>query len=194
MRRIVGSVVLLPILALLLAGPVAAVPPFHDSGTEQSISAFTSSCGPATCTDTFVDAFTPADDLVVVCVSQFTFNVHNGRLTSEQNGCSEASSDALVIDDLSSASLAPTAVTLFSCNQQRCNEGDTLTVSAELTGFGSSFKDSQRFTFNDGTCTFKQSFSGDTRQATGSITIDGDTSDADGSIRTGKFSFSEHCR
>jgi hypothetical protein len=194
MRRVVGSVVLLPILALLLAAPAAAAPPIKDSGTEQSFTAFTSSCGPATCTDTFVDAFAAGEGVIVACVFQSTFNVHNGRVTSEESGCSETSSDALVIDDLSSASLAPTDVTFFNCNQQGCVEGDTVTVSAELTGSGPTFSESFRQTFNDGTCTFRQSFSGDSRQATGSITIDGETAAADGGIRTGKFSFSEHCR
>ena len=194
MRRLVGSAVLLPILALLLAGPVAAAPPIKESGTDQSLTAFTSSCGQATCTDTFVDAFTPQDGLVVVCVSRLTFNIHSGRLTSEETGCSETSSDALAFDGLSSASLAPTDVTFIDCKRQGCVEGDTLTVSAELTGFGDTSSNSFRETFQDGTCTFRQSFSGDSRQASGSVTIDGDILAADGGIRTGKFSFSQHCR
>jgi hypothetical protein len=56
---------------------------------------------------------------------------------SEESSCSETSSDALVIgDDLSSAPPAPTDVTFVNCNQQGCVEGDTVTVSTELAGFG----------------------------------------------------------
>jgi hypothetical protein len=195
MRRIVGSLILLPILAALLAGPVAAAPPIHDSGTQDGMTVFHSSCGPSLCTDTIVDGFTISDDVVVVCVSQFTFNIHSGRLISEDSGCSETTADALVVsDDLSSASLAATAVTFLNCDQQGCVEGDTVTVAAELTGFGTTFANKQRFTFTDGTCTFKQTFSGESRQATGTLTLDGETTAADGNISTGKFSFSEHCR
>jgi len=196
MRRTGVSLVLLPVLLLLLAGPVAAAPPSRTSGTSEFLSAFSSSCGPSTCSDTSVDVFTVGDGVIVVCVSEFTFNLHSGRLISEQSGCSdEISADALVIgDDLSSASLADTAVTFFDCNQQGCVEGDTVVVSAELTGFGPVFTDTQRFTFDDGTCTFRFTSSGEQRQATGTLTIDGETLNAEGNIGMGKFTETVRCR
>ncbi len=196
MRRILSLIVAVPLLVLLLAAPAAAAPPVKASGTQDFFSAFSSSCGPSTCTDTMVDVFTVADGLIVVCTSEFTFNTRTGKLISEESGCSdEVSSDALdVSDDLSSATLSPTAVTSFQCNQRGCVEGDTVLVSAELTGFGGVFTDTQRSTFSDGTCTFRFSSSGEQRQASGTLTIDGETSAADGSIGTGKFSYSERCR
>ncbi len=196
MRRFAVSLVALPILVLLLAGPAAAAPPVKDSGTQVFFSAFSFSCGPATCTDTFVDVFSVSDDTIVVCLFESTFNIHTGRAISEDGACSEeVSSDALVIaDDLSSASLSPTDVTFFNCNQQGCTEGDTVSVSAELTGSGPTFTDKQRSTFTDGTCTFTVTSSGEQRQATGTISLDDETLTADGNIGIGKFSFMERCR
>jgi hypothetical protein len=194
MRRIVGFLVLLTTLAMLVVGPVAAAPPIHDSGTQESMTAFNSTCGPSMCTDTFVDAFTPSEGVDVVCVSRFTFNIHNGRQMSQESGCTETTGALVIGDDLSFALIAATEVVLFDCDQQGCVEGDTVTASAELTSFGPTFADRQRSTFNDGTCTFKFSFSGDSRQATGTLTLDDETLAADGSISSGKFSFSEHCR
>lgn len=196
MRRITASLLVVPILVLLLAAPAAAAPPVKESGSQAFLSAFSSSCGPSICTDTFVDVFTIGDGLVVVCVSEFAFNVHSGRLVSEESGCSDPVSDAAlsVSADLSSASLAPTSVTFFDCGPRGCVEGDTVTVAAELTGFGPIFSDTQRFTFTDGTCTVRFSSSGDQRQASGTLTIDGETLSADGNIGMGTFSFMERCR
>jgi hypothetical protein len=196
MRRLIASAAALPILVLLLAGPVAAAPPVKDSGTQVFFSAFSTDCGPSTCTETFVDVFQVSDESLVVCLFQATFNIHTGRAISEDGACSEeVSGDALVVaDDLSSASVSPTDVTFFNCNQQGCTEGDTVTVSAELTGSGPIFTDRTRSTFSDGTCTVTFTSSGEQRQATGTITLDGDTLAADGNIGIGKFSVMERCR
>ncbi len=196
MRRFVVSAAALSILVLLFAAPAAAAPPVKDSGTQEFLFAVSSDCGPATCTDTFVDVFTVSDETLVVCLFESTFNIHTGRNISEDGACSdEVSSDALVIGaDLSSASLSPTEVTFFDCNQQGCVEGDTVTVAAELTASGPIVTDKQRSTSSDGTCTFTFSSSGEQRQASGTVTIDGDTLTVDGSIGMGKFSFMERCR
>ena len=196
MRRIRVSAVLLPILLLSLAAPVAAAPPVKGSGTQEFLSAFSSSCGPSTCTEVSVDVFPVADGLIVVCLSEFTFNIRSGQLISQESACSdETSSDALVInDDLTSAELLPTAVTFFECNRRGCTEGDTVIVSADLTGSGPVFTDTQRGTFTDGTCTVKFSSTSDQRQATGTLTIDGETLSANGNIGSGTFSFMERCR
>lgn len=196
MRRTIATGVVLPILLILLAAPVAAAPPVRDSGTQQFFSAFSSSCGPSTCTDTFVEVFTASDETIVVCLFETTYNIRTGRLISEDGACSEeVSADALVISgDLSSASLSPTDVTFFNCNQRGCTEGETITVSAELTGFGPTFTDKSRSTFSDGTCTVSFSSSGEQRQASGTISLGNETLAADGHIGSGKFSFVERCR
>jgi hypothetical protein len=194
MRRIFVSLVVLPILLLLLAAPAAAAPPLKESGTQESMSAFSSSCSAATCTDTFVDAFTVEEGLVVVCVSEFTFNVRNGRIISEEFGCSEPSADGLVVTDDLSASLAETSVTFFDCNQRGCTEGDTITVSAELTSFGPVFTFTDRGTFSDGTCTFRFRSSGEQSEAAGTLTIDGETLDANGSVSISEFTVSSQCK
>lgn len=196
MRRIVGSILLLAALVLLLAAPVAAAPPVKDSSDQVFLSAFSSECGPSTCTDTNVDVFTVADGFIVVCMQEVTYNLRTGRLISQQQGCSdETPSDALVVsDDLSSATLAPTAVTFFTCNQRGCVEGETVIVSAELTADGPTFTSTDRGTFSDGTCTVRFTSSNEQRQATGTLTIDDETMSANGSIGTGQFTFMERCR
>lgn len=194
MRRVVGSVVLLPMLLLLLAAPAAAAPPLRESGTQEFMFASSSTCSASTCTDTFVDAFTVADGVIVVCVSEFTFNIRSGRLVSDQSGCSETSSDALVVTDDLSASLAPTSVTFFSCNPRGCTEGDTVTVSAELTSVGPVFTFTDRGTFSDGTCTFRFRASGEQSEAAGTLTIDGETLDANGFVGTSEFTVSSQCK
>lgn len=196
MRRTTASLLILPILLLLLAGPVAAAPPTKTSGASEFMFAFSSSCGPSTCTDTLLDVFTIAEDVIVVCVSEFTYNIRSGRQVSDDSACSEPiSADALqVSDDLSSGSLAPTAVTYVSCNQRGCVEHGTVTVSAELNGFGTVFTDTQRFTFDDGICTYRFSSSGEQRQATGTISVDGETLSAEGNIGMGTFTEMVRCR
>lgn len=196
MRRVVASIAILPILVMLFAVPAAAAPPVRDSGTQEFFSAFSSSCGPSTCTETFVEVFTVSDESIVVCLFESTYNIRTGRLISEDGACSEeVSSDALSISgDLSSASLSPTAVTFFTCNQRGCTEGETVTVSAELTAFGPIFTDRSRSTFSDGTCTVTFTSSGEQRQATGTISLDDETLTADGNIGSGTFSFMERCR
>lgn len=196
MRRFAASLAALPILVLLLAAPSAAAPPVKDSSTQVSLSAFSFDCGPTICTDTTVDVFTVSDETMVVCLSESRFNIHTGRLISQDSACSdEVSSDSLVIDnDLSSASLSPTDITFLNCNRQGCVEGDTVTVSAELTASGPTSTDRSRSTFTDGTCTITFTSSGEQRQATGTVTIDGETLAADGSIGMGKFTFMERCR
>jgi hypothetical protein len=195
MRRLIGPVLLVPMLLLFLAAPAGAAPPVKDSIEGEFLSAFSSSCGPSVCTDIFVDVFPVADGVIVVCTGEFTFNFHSGRLISQESGCSdEISSTALVLGSAqSSATLAATSVTLFECNQHTCVEGDTVTVSAELTGFGPVFTQTDRGTFSDGTCTVRFSSSTENRSGTGTLTIDGVTTSVDGSFGTGKFTFMERC-
>jgi hypothetical protein len=196
MRRVLTSVAVLATLVLLLAAPAAAAPPVRDSSTQTFVSAFSFECGPATCRETFVDIFSVSDETMVVCLSESTFNIRTGRIISQESRCSEeVSSDTLSVEqDLSSAVLSPTQVTFFECDEQGCVEGDTVLVSAELTASGGSSTDRSRQTFTDGTCTVTFTSSGESRQATGTVTIDGESVAVDGSIGSGKFTFMERCR
>jgi hypothetical protein len=194
MRRVVGSIVMLPILLLVLVAPAAAAPPLKESGTQEHMSAFSTVCSGSTCTDTFVDAFTVEEGLVVVCVGQFTYNNRNGRIISQESGCSEPSADGLVVTDDLSASLAETSVTFMQCNQRGCTEGDTVTVSAELTSVGPVFTFTDRGTFSDGTCTFRFRSSGEQSEAAGTLTIDGETLDANGFVGISEFTVSSRCK
>jgi hypothetical protein len=111
------------------------------------------------------------------CADQFTYDIRNGR-GNGAGGCTETP-DFTVADDLSSASLAPTPFDV--CQRNNCT---TITVSAELVATGGSASFRSRYTERDGTCTFTYTDSGQSRQASGTITFDGVTVDADGSIRS----------
>ena len=141
MRRFVVSAAALSILVLLFAAPAAAAPPVKNSRTQEFLFAVSSDCGPATCTDTFVDVFTVSDETLVVCLFESTFNIHTGRNISEDGAVPDEGPRAMRWSSAricSSASLSPTEVTFFDCNQQGCVEGDTVTVAAELTARGQS--------------------------------------------------------
>jgi len=97
--------------------------------------------------------------------------------------------DLTVADDLSSASLAPTAIEV--CDGRHC---ETIVVSAELQGTGETTTFRNRYTERDGTCTFTYTDTGARQYATGSITFDGITSDAEGLISSSQTTFSSRCR
>jgi hypothetical protein len=103
-------------------------------------------------------------------------------------GC-EDTTNLTVAGDLSSATLSPTDVEI--CDGRRC---ETVTVSADLEGTGETVTYRSRGSSKDGTCTFTYSDSGQSRFATGTITLDGETMDAEGDIRSYKSTFSERCR
>lgn len=190
MPRVLTPVLVVPALLLMLVAPVAAAPPMKESGTQEFLFAVSTECSGATCTDTLVDAFSIDSETVVVCVSQFTFNVRNGRLTSEASGCSETTPDALTVTSSLSATLAPTSVQL--CDRRSC---DDVVVSASLSPTGGPvFTHSDRGTFSDGTCTFRFSSSGSSTEVSGTITLDGLTSDAFGTVGVSEFRVSTRCR
>ena len=189
MQRV--ATVFIVVVALLAFAPAAAAASPRENFESVGFDAFHSECGQQTCTDTNVFAdiqsTSSGETFVFACVDQFTFNIRNGRGTGI-SGCSE-SPDITVADDLSSASLGPTAFEM--CDAHHC---DTITVSADLDGTGGTSTFKGRFTERDGSCTFTFSESGVRRSAVGTITFDGETLDAEGSIRSSKTSFTSRCR
>jgi hypothetical protein len=194
MRRLLISFTALPILVLALAAPAAAAPPLRESGTQASFFSFNTICSGATCTDTYVDAFNIDSETLVVCLSSYTYNVHTGRLVSQESGCIETSPEALTISSDFTVTLAETAITLFDCNRHACTEGDTLTVSAQDSAVGPVFTDSGRGTSSDGTCTYRYSFSSESAEVAGTMTIDGVTLEQSGFASISQFTVSSRCR
>jgi len=189
MRRVFIPLVVVPVLLLAMAAPVAAAPPMRESGTQEYLFAFSSDCGRSTCTDTLIDAFSVDNETVVVCLNQFTYSIRNGRVTSEQGGCTETSSSALTVTSSFSATLSPTSVQV--CGGRRCN---SVTVSAALSSTGGPiYTDSGRGTFSDGTCTYRYSFSGQSTEVAGTLTVDGVTLDAWGSAGFSEYRVSIRC-
>ena len=194
MRRVMPF--LLVLVGLLAFAPAVAadtVATPRESFESVGFDAFYSVCGAQTCTDTYVYAehqtTSSGDTFTYACADQSTYNIRTGRGTGG-GGCSDIPASALTVSkDLSSASLAPTAVEF--CIRRQC---DSITISAELLGTGGSASFHSRYTERDGTCTFTYADSGQRAFAAGSITWDGATSDAEGSIFSSKTTFTSRCR
>ena len=195
MRRVATLFVIA--FALLAFAPAVAADTtepggnYRDSYESIGFDAWSSECGARTCTDTYIwasqDTTQSGETYTIVCVDQWTYNIRNGS-GSGAGGCTE-SANIMVADDLSSASLAATEISI--CDERNC---ETVTVSAELQGTGETSTFRGKFTEKDGTCTFTYSDSGKRQYATGTITLDGDTLAAEGSIRSSTTTFASRCR
>jgi hypothetical protein len=196
MRRVMP--ILLVLFALLAFAPAVAAQPTglratpRESFESTGFDAFSSVCDARTCTDTFIFAVhettSSGETFTFACAEQFTFNIRTGRGTGAF-GCADVSASALTVaGDLSSASLAPTAIEVCG---NRC---ETITVSAELEGTGETSTFRGRFTERDENCTFTFTESGERQSATGSLTFDGETMDAQGTIFSSQTTFSSRCR
>lgn len=189
MKRVVTVLVML--FGLLAFAPGAAAASPRENFDNAGFDAFGSVCGQQTCTDTniYADRQTTASGEVFsfACVDQFTYNIRNGR-GNGFGGCVEGV-DFTVASDLSSASLPATQFEV--CQRNNCS---TITVSADLTATGSSATFRSRYTEKDGTCTFTYSDSGQSRSASGSVTVDGSSVAVDGSIRDGKTTVTSKCK
>ena len=192
-RRSFVPLIAVPVLLLTLAAPVAAAPPMRESGTQESFSSVATACSGSTCTNTAVDAFTLDSETLVVCLNSYTYNVRTGRLVSQESGCTETSPDALTVTGDFTVTLADTTVTLATCNQRGCTEGDTVTVSARDSAVGPVFSETGRGTFTDGTCTSRYRFSSESAQIAGTMTIDGVTLQQSGSASISQFTVSSTC-
>ena len=197
MRRLFTLVVVL--FAMLALAPAASADttaeqrPVRGSYEAIGFDAYSSECDARTCTDTFIYAEESTDSsgqtYEYVCVDQFTYNVRTGRGTSS-SGCAETT-NLTVADDLSSATLSPTAVEVCGSEGRSC---ETVIVSADLEATGGRGSYRSRGTYREGNCTFTYTDSGVQRSAAGTITYDGDVMDAQGQIRTYKSTYTERCK
>jgi hypothetical protein len=189
MRRVMP--ILFVLVAMLASAPAVAGASPRESFESVGFDAWSSECGTMTCTDTYVYAqyqtTSSGETFSYACADQYTYNIRTGR-GSWVGGCAD-NVDLTVADDLSSASLAATAIEV--CDRGHC---DTIIVSAELQGTGETSSFRSRYTERDGTCTFTYTDRGVREFATGSITFDGTTSDAEGFISSIQTTFSSRCR
>lgn len=192
-RRSFVPLFAVPVLLLLLAAPVAAAPPMRESGTQQSFNSFATTCSGSTCTDTILNAFTIDSETLVVCLDSYTYNVRTGRLTSQESGCTETSPGALTVTADFTVTLAPTTITLSSCDRRGCTETDTVTVSAQDSAVGPVFTESGQGTFNDGTCVVRYRFSSESAPVAGTMTIDGVVLQQSGFAGISEFTVSTRC-
>ncbi|MBA2380914.1 MAG: hypothetical protein H0V73_02280 [Chloroflexi bacterium] len=210
MRRIVLALFAVMALLLTFVAPVAADTgpsgPFRESGTSKYLSSQSLDCTPShartTCTETGVDVFSVSPTEVVVCVSTVTYTYSDrtgrGRLISQENGCSDpvaASTLNITLskDNVLTATLASTSVTLYECNRRSCTASRTVTVSASDSG-GPAGTFTNRGSFKDGTCTYRYSESGYTADVSGTLTIDGTTLAEGGWAQQSEFKVSSTCR
>lgn len=200
MRRFLVPVIVVPMLLLALAAPALAAPPLKESGTSMYFSSYSSVCtegGSPTCTDTSLEAFSIAPDTIVVCLNTYTYSTRTYRLISQESGCTETSSTALTFTSDFTVALSDTSVTVveFSCGPRRCTEGGsrTVTVSALDSAVGPIFTSSGRSTFSDGTCTYRYSFTDESAELAGTMTIDGVTMDQSGWGSVSEYTVSARC-
>jgi hypothetical protein len=186
MRRVL---LLLGVLFSLVLPPSVAAASPRESFDRAGFDAFASECTRSSCTDTFVFAEIQVTDsgevFTFACVDQHTFR--RGR-ESFAFGC-EDDVKVTVADDLSSATLSPTAFTI--CGGGHCSR---VTISATMTAVAEESTFTSRFTERDANCTFSYSERGQRRRAEGTITIDGDALQAQGSISSSRVTLSERCR
>ena len=204
MRRIALVCSAVVLLLATAAGPALAAEPFRESGTQNYLFSFSSDCSGTgnrtTCDETYVDVFPDSPDTSVVCLTMLTFAFNEktgrGRLLNEENGCDVTATSALdisVSDGTLTATLSDTQVTLFSCNRRTCTEGDTVTVSASDSGSPVTAY-SGKSSFRDGNCTFRYTFTGQTADVAGTMTIDGTTLTQEGGAQTEDYRVTERCR
>ncbi len=89
------------------------------------------------CTGTSIFVFPNGDGTESACVDVFTYSISsNGRFRfiSDENGCAPTSAPTVGTD--LSVTLAPTNVTLSSCNRRSCTPSRTVTVAASDTPSG----------------------------------------------------------
>jgi hypothetical protein len=168
------------LLALSLAAPASAAERVRESGTFYEFSSGSFVCSGNTCTETFVDAFSVGNDSLAVCYNRFTYNARTGRNTSSEGGCAKTGNSALRISSNFTVTLASTEIAIGTCNQRRCIETGTVTVSATDTAAGPIQTATGRVTIKDGTCTIRINFSDRSAQIAGKMTIDGTTLDQSG--------------
>lgn len=227
-RALVGGVVVLVLLSLAATSALAAPP-----GTESfsfSRQGFTAEAGEGDCTTSGDLVTCTGSNIFVfagktrehgsgairgteVCVNFYTdtFNQATGQSVSftSEFGCTTDVGAGLVIEsDLSSATIAPTTVTLESetCvavgDDFECTPGDEtrdVVVEGTFTATSPATPLSYRSFSDDGVCTFRDSFRGTSRSSMFVGTLDGQavefSNDENGysQIGNGTSSFSQRC-
>jgi hypothetical protein len=199
MGRRLSAVVIGVVSALLMAGTAFAdTTPgpgnFRDSGSTVYMNAFATECGPATCTDTYINA--SATDLQhdgsfsSVCVEQFTYPIRGGGRFRDLFGCGDTPIN--VASDLSSGSVDAT-ITGDVCGRRTCTSED-ISVSLSLSAIADpvAYSYSSKSKFDNCTDTF--SVKGSAADAEGTMVVNGSSLSAQGQIGAESFTFSEHCR
>lgn len=200
MRRFVVPVIIVPMLLLALAAPALGAPPLKESGTSKSFYSASTVCtagGSQTCTDTILEAFSIDANTIVVCLSSYTYSTRTGRLTNQESGCTETSSTALTFTGDFTVSLSNTSVTVteLNCGRRGCTEGGsrTVIVSALDRAVGPVRTSTGRGSFTDGTCTFRYSFTEQSAELAGTMTIDGVTTEQSGFGSVAEFKTTSRC-
>jgi hypothetical protein len=161
---------------------------FSGQRREQGSGAIT---GTQVCMSSFVDMFNQATDEFISATFEFGCTTDVGAGTEIER-------------DLSSATIAPTTVDLQiqTCDPTECTDpvdSGSAVVEGTFTGTGPVIRQSSHNSFDDGICTFRDSFRGTSRQSTFSGTIDGQAveigNDENGfsQIGNGHSSFSGRC-
>ena len=188
-RRLFGLVTGVGFLVLTVAGPVAAAPQprIHDSGSVSYAYGVFEECNRRTCTYAAVSISTDER------TGETSVCVDSGGQRSGSWGCAPVAEGDYVLSN-GTATLAPTAVTLETCNRRGCTY-DEVIVSASYTALGqpSSYSRNETYTYPDG-CTERYRVRGSSAEASGTFTIDGtEYSTSHGGIGQETYNFSSTC-
>ena len=201
MRRALLTTLALGGMLVGTAAPAAAAPPerMKESGNFAYLSSTTGDCreqgaNRTTCSDITLDASTTSGGTVVVCVYTATYAFDSNRerfkLRSSESGCTEADASTLTVTDGLVATLAPTTVTL----EDRGSATREVTVSAQDSPTGPIGTSTGRGTFTDGTCTFRYSYTEQSAEVAGTITLDGTTFNEFGFAASGENTVTQRCK
>lgn len=200
MRRFMVPVIVVPILLLALAAPTLAAPPLKESGTSMYFSSGPTTCtegGSPSCTDTWLDVYSVSPDTIVVCLNGYTYSTRTYRTISQEYGCTETSSTALTFTADFDITLSDTTLTVseLTCGPRTCRETGVreVTVSASDSAVGPIYSSSGRGTFSDGTCTYRYSYTDESTELAGTMTIDGNTMDQWGWGSISEYTVSIRC-
>jgi hypothetical protein len=200
------------LVALVAVGAAQAREAYSFSSKGVSADAYWESCtterGLTTCTFSNIYAFQGTERSrdtgtmrgTTVCFYTETFTYRSGPgqgpggESSFESGCSSAPSGTLsVSNDLTSATLGASTVTIwtYECTEEDCVPVTSreVTVSGWWTAGGPLFSFSERFKFDDGTCTYTFSGKGQGRDGVATGTVDGTSLGESGyaSISSGMF-------
>ena len=200
MRRALLTTLALGGMLVGTAAPAAAAPPerMKESGSFAYLSSTTGDCreqgaNRTTCSDITLDASTTSQG-TVVCVNTATYaldaNRERFKLRSSESGCTEVDASTLTVTDRLVATLAPTTVTL----EGRGSATRQVTVSAQDSPIGPIGTSAGRGTFTDGTCTFRYSYTEQSAEVAGTITLDGTTFHESGFAGSGENTVTQRCK